>query len=126
MSLTSKQRELINKIKELITEGGVKPPTFKEIVKMLEINEKTANILLSILTKEGKIVKISPEIYIDKNLYEKIKAQLIEFLKEKGEITVREFKQIVNTSRKYLIPLLEHFDSIKLTMRVGDKRVLRK
>jgi len=29
-------------------------------------------------------------------------------------------------SRKYIIPLLEHFDAMKVTLRVGDKRVMRK
>jgi selenocysteine-specific elongation factor len=40
--------------------------------------------------------------------------------------TVPEFKEMTGLSRKYIIPLLEHFDGQKVTLRVGDKRVLRK
>ena len=43
-----------------------------------------------------------------------------------GEITPNEFREITGLSRKFMIPLLEYFDSTKLTIRVGDKRVLRK
>ena len=43
-----------------------------------------------------------------------------------GEINVPEFKEMTGLSRKYIIPLLEHFDATKVTLRVGDKRVLRK
>jgi selenocysteine-specific elongation factor len=39
---------------------------------------------------------------------------------------VPEFKEMTGLSRKYIIPLLEHFDATKVTLRVGDKRVLRK
>jgi selenocysteine-specific elongation factor len=39
---------------------------------------------------------------------------------------VAEFKEMAGLTRKHLIPLLEHFDMTKVTLRVGDKRVLRK
>jgi selenocysteine-specific elongation factor len=48
------------------------------------------------------------------------------YLEEKGEITAGEFRDLLHISRKYAIPLLEHFDNQRLTVRLGDKRVLRK
>ncbi|MEK7368475.1 MAG: SelB C-terminal domain-containing protein, partial [Planctomycetota bacterium] len=45
-------------------------------------------------------------------------------IRERGSITAAEFRDLVGTSRKYVIPLLEYFDRIHLTKRVGDKRVL--
>ena len=36
-----------------------------------------------------------------------------------------DFKNITGVSRKYMIPLLEYFDEMKLTIRSGDKRLLR-
>jgi len=39
---------------------------------------------------------------------------------------VPEFKELCGLTRKHTIPLLEHFDGTKLTLRVGDKRQLRK
>ena len=41
-------------------------------------------------------------------------------------ITVSEFKEIANTSRKFAVPLLEYFDRLKITYRVGNKRKLVK
>ncbi|HSB35036.1 MAG TPA: SelB C-terminal domain-containing protein, partial [Nitrospirota bacterium] len=40
-------------------------------------------------------------------------------------ITMAEFRDLARTSRKFAVPLMEFFDSQKLTQRVGDKRVLR-
>jgi selenocysteine-specific elongation factor len=50
---------------------------------------------------------------------------LVKYLRGHREITPLEFKDLLGVSRKYAIPLLEYFDSQKITIRVGDKRVLR-
>jgi selenocysteine-specific elongation factor len=41
-------------------------------------------------------------------------------------IDVPKFKELAGVSRKYAIPLLEYFDSKRLTVRAGDKRVIVK
>jgi selenocysteine-specific elongation factor len=55
-----------------------------------------------------------------------LREKLISFLSTRGEITVPEFKEMTGLTRKHLIPLLEYFDLTRVTLRVGDKRVLRK
>jgi selenocysteine-specific elongation factor len=47
-------------------------------------------------------------------------------LKEHGELDAQSFKELTGLSRKFAIPLLEWFDKERVTLRVGDKRVLRK
>ncbi|HBZ55840.1 MAG TPA: hypothetical protein DEO88_10575, partial [Syntrophobacteraceae bacterium] len=51
--------------------------------------------------------------------------RLIAFLKAQGEISTAQFKDLTQASRKYTIPLLEYFDTQKVTIRVGDTRRLR-
>ena len=53
-------------------------------------------------------------------------AALRAHLEAHPEITAGEFRDLLQISRKYAIPLLEHFDNQRLTIRLGDKRVLRK
>ena len=57
---------------------------------------------------------------------EKIKKTLADHLNEKGEISASGFRDLLGITRKHAIPLLEHLDSTRFTMRVGDNRVLRK
>jgi len=59
-------------------------------------------------------------------VFEDIERQLRSSLEHKGEITAGEFRDLLQISRKYAIPLLEHFDNQRLTMRIGYNRVLRK
>ena len=52
-------------------------------------------------------------------------ANLKKYLDDKKEISMAEFRDLAKTSRKFAVPIMEYFDSQKLTQRVGDKRVLR-
>ena len=70
-------------------------------------------------------IRITDSLHLDKDVMEMIKADLKKYLEENKEITMAEFRDLARTSRKFAVPLMEYFDSQKLTQRVGDKRVLR-
>jgi selenocysteine-specific elongation factor len=72
----------------------------------------------------GALVKVSEEVY-RRSQIQQIRAQLEEMLRAKGEVTMAEFRDIVGTSRKYCVPLLEWFDATGVTVRAGDVRRLR-
>jgi selenocysteine-specific elongation factor len=98
----------------------------KEITERFGCGEKEARDNLAILTRSGGAVRISSELFYGAEALGGLREKLTAYLKEKGEITPPEYRDLTGLSRKFLIPLLEHFDSEKLTIRVGDKRVLRK
>ena len=81
--------------------------------------------MLEHLVHEGVLVKIKSGMYFHRASFERLKEDLIAFLKHHQEITTPQFKEITAVSRKYAIPLIEYFDQIKLTLRLGEKRVLR-
>ncbi len=81
---------------------------------------------LEALVKAGVVLR-AKELHFDPAAVETLRERLVAFLEEKKEITVPEFKDLAGgISRKYTIPLLEHFDLSKVTLRIGDKRTLRK
>ncbi|MBU4313822.1 MAG: SelB C-terminal domain-containing protein, partial [Actinobacteria bacterium] len=59
---------------------------------------------------------------ITKAVYEKVINALRDFFNKKKEMTVAEFRDILKTSRKYALPILEYLDTQRITMRVGDAR----
>jgi selenocysteine-specific elongation factor len=65
-------------------------------------------------------------LYFDRRAIDALKAKLVDFLKDNGEISTPRFKDMTGVSRKYLIPLAEHFDSQNVTIRIGDIRKLRR
>jgi len=80
----------------------------------------------AMLVKERLLVKTKEDLYFDADSVNLLKEKLVKFLQDNKEMTAAEFKEIAQVPRKYLIPLLEFFDLNGVTIRIGDKRVLRK
>jgi selenocysteine-specific elongation factor len=117
--------EVKNRIVEAIKKGVTQPPVREELPALFNISDKDARDLLKLLADEGRTVRITDSLHLDRDVVEKIKADLKKHLQEKKEITMAEFRDLARTSRKFAIPIMEYFDTQKLTQRVGDKRVLR-
>ena len=113
------------KIVEAIRKSGATPPVREELPELFKIPERDARDLLKMLADEGRISRVNDSIYLDRDTLDAMRSELTRYLQEKKEITIAEFRDLVKTSRKYAVPLMEYFDSQKLTQRVGDKRVLR-
>jgi selenocysteine-specific elongation factor len=124
VTLGQDQEETRRQIEEIYRNSGVQPPYFKEIKEKFPGN--TATDVLGVMAKDGILIKVKEDLYFHKDVIEELKSRLIGFLKDTGEIDTPQFKEMTNASRKYTIPLLEYFDITQLTMRVGDKRMLRK
>ena len=118
-------RNASERISALLAQNGLEPPTVKELMELLEAPEKDIRNHLAILSREGSIAKVSADIYYDATVLMTLQDQLVSYLRGRGEITPSEFRELTGLSRKFMIPLLEYFDSRKITIRTGDKRVLR-
>jgi len=88
-------------------------------------DEEKVQSILEHLVHEGVLVKIKSGMYFHQIHLDDLRDKLIAYMKSNKEISTPQFKEIIGTSRKYAIPLMEYFDQIKLTLRLGEKRVLR-
>jgi len=119
---------LARRIAEFIRAAGDTAPGRAELleaVKSISADPRAVEKVVDGLVRAGEIVRVK-ELLFDSGALRGIREKLAAFLAKRGEITVPEFKEMTGLSRKYIIPLLEHFDATKVTLRVGDKRVLRK
>jgi selenocysteine-specific elongation factor len=119
------EKGLVKKVEETILKGGLQPPSPKELSEQWSEEEEEVRAIFEHLVHEGRFVKIRSGIYFHQVPFENLKEELVTYLKRNKEITTPQFKEITGASRKYTIPLIEYFDQIKLTLRLGDKRVLR-
>jgi selenocysteine-specific elongation factor len=119
------EKGLVKRVEAAVLKGGLQPPSPKELSEEWFERENEVRAIFEHLVHEGILVKIKSEIYFHRISFEKLKEELVAYLKNHQEITTPQFKEMTNASRKYVIPLIEYFDQIKLTLRLGDKRVLR-
>ncbi len=81
--------------------------------------------ILAILIKQDRVVKVTEGVIFSRDAYDEMVKRIVSYGKEKGKITAAEVRDLLGTSRKYAIALLEYLDSKKITRRVGDERVIR-
>ncbi len=80
---------------------------------------------LQILIDEGALLRLKDNIIYHRGALSEAENLLRAHLSRSHEITAGEFRDMLGITRKHAIPLLEYFDTSRITLRVGDKRVLR-
>ena len=67
---------------------------------------------------------MSEELYLHREAYAAAEALLRQHFETADTLTLAQFRDLTRSTRKYIQPLLEHFDQRKITRRVGDHRVI--
>jgi selenocysteine-specific elongation factor len=119
------QKDTKNKLVDAYKSAGLTPPYFKDVCRTLDLDPLHAKDVLALLLDEGQITKVKEDLYFHTDAVEDLRKRLIDFLEANGEMTTPQFKEIAGVSRKYLIPLIEYFDTTNVTIRIGDIRKLR-
>jgi selenocysteine-specific elongation factor len=82
--------------------------------------------LARLMEEDGRLVRVGNGFAISTNAYEQARAALLEELEREGRITLARFRDTLGTSRKTAQMLLERFDADRVTVRIGEERVLRR
>ena len=88
-------------------------------------NREVSPELMGVLIDQGKVVRVTDGVVFDAGAYREMTERIVQHLKDQGNITVAEARTMFDTSRKYILPLLEYMDQQQITRRTGDERVLR-
>ncbi len=103
--------------------AGATPPTTKELIAQVGATQQMGYKALGALERDGRAVKVSDEFYFASSALDALAAAVRDKLAT-GAASAAELKDAMGTTRKYAIPLLEHFDAIGLTRRAGEAREL--
>ncbi|HLY66113.1 MAG TPA: selenocysteine-specific translation elongation factor [Chloroflexota bacterium] len=109
------QRKL-DRALELMRQKPYSPPAETE----LGLNPEELALLLG----RGTLTRVSDNVLFDSAAYQRMLDGTVEHVSKQGKITLAEFRDLWDTSRKYAQAFLEHLDERKITRRVGDERVL--
>jgi len=122
--LSQAEETLKTRILDLLQKNEFQPPSKEELSQALKLDQKHLSDILKLLGKEGSLIRISDSMYLTSSAYNRMIADLRNFFSKKPEMTVAEFRDVLGTTRKYALPILEYLDSSKVTLRVGDIRKL--
>lgn len=124
VQLTPRQRDLLDRVKSLLEQTPINVPTHGELANKLGIPIQAADEILKLGAQAGETVTISQGLSFTVGQLEMIAQEMRRAFQDRG-FTPAEFRDLISSSRKYVIPLLEYFDSHRVTLRTGDQRFMR-
>jgi len=110
------------KVKELIRKFESNPyatPSVKE--SQAEVGEDILNVLI----ESGDLIAVSQDVIFRASDYDEMVEKIKSAIHQNGQVTLGEVRDMLGTTRKYIQALLEHLDSVGVTMRAGDARKLK-
>jgi selenocysteine-specific elongation factor len=125
VQLGGPEKTLMERIKNILGEQPLAPPDLKDIEKQLGLNRAKLAEVIRLLERDGSVVRVTSDMYFLADSIHQLRTTLRNFLSEKGEMTAASFRDLIGSTRKYTIPLLEYFDRDGLTIRIGDVRRLK-
>ena len=125
VELAAGDRRMVDRALERYGEAGLEPPETEALAADLGIDPGRLRRLLEHLEREGRLLKLAGDWFVDAQAMARAERLLVERLgRETNGADTGAFKEMFGVTRKYLIPILEHFDRRGLTRRHGNRRVL--
>lgn len=100
------------------------PPTVEDVIDNTKLSSEDVRELLEALVEAGDLVKVAEGMYFLRVAVCQAKELVLAQFAREPELTLATFRTLLDSSRKYALPLLEYFDQKKLTLRVGESRKL--
>lgn len=120
VTFTPAQQAAIDRLMREFQAQPTPPPATRDAAALV------GEDVLAALVEQGRLVQVNEDVLFDADTYAELVRQVEQFIEREGSITVAQARDLFNTSRKYVLALLEHLDSIGVTRRTGDERVLRR
>ncbi len=120
-AFNASQQQQVERLMRLFRESPYTPPGRAESEAIVGAE------VLAALIEQGKLVKLggsTDTVLFLRESYEEAVARLVAYLREHGKMTAAEARDVLGTTRKYILPLLEHMDERRITRRIGDERIL--
>ena len=121
-TLDPKQAQAVGELERKLSGKGFQVPEVSELTRGIPPTDRPAE-LIRYLVDSGRAVKVTSELLYPKALWDDLEGRLRAHFQQHATLSMGAFKDLVQVSRKYAVPMLEHLDRTGLTRREGDERV---
>ena len=123
--LSAEQQAAVDRVEREFREAQAAPPSAAEALGRAGVRGDEDHDLFQVLVESRRLVRVKESLFFHADALEVIQEKLVALLRERKEIGPGDIKDLLGISRKFAIPLLEFFDTRRVTTRVGERRVLR-
>ena len=119
------EQQLLQSIETQFKTHLFDPPGPQEVADQMRITPAQVQRAVRILMEQQKLVRVDQDLLFHAEAVATAKERLVTYIQQNGGLESVKFKYLLDTSRKYAIPLLDYFDKIGVTRRVGYTRLLK-
>jgi selenocysteine-specific elongation factor len=119
------EQKLLSSVESLFKTRSFNPPGPDEIIRDIAANQENIQRALKILIEQELLIRVDRNLLFHCEAVEQARELLTEYIKKEGGLESVKFKYLLNTTRKFAIPLLDYFDRIGVTRRAGYTRYLK-
>jgi len=123
-SMSPEDQKLYDAVLAEFEAGRFQPPAIKNLTTVPLKNIKRIRELVKLAAARGKLIHIAEDIWLHENAWKELVAVVVAAARERGGLTVGDIRTLLDSSRKYVVPIAEYLDKTGVTRRVGDNRVL--
>jgi selenocysteine-specific elongation factor len=124
-TFSDEETKLLKKVEELFITRLFNPPQSAEILEYTCATPEKVHRIMRILTEQKNIIEVEKELFFHAQAIEKARQTLISFITKEGKLESVRFKYLLDTTRKFALPLLDYFDHIGVTRRLENTRYLK-
>ncbi|MDT8396798.1 MAG: selenocysteine-specific translation elongation factor [bacterium] len=124
-TLSPDQEKVAAKVVKTLTANGVSAPFLTDLAEELKLPVPDLKAVMNLLAERGDLVRIKDDYFIIPQAHTGLMNGVEAWYASNTEMALADFRGIVNTTRKWMIPLLEYLDRTQVTMRKGDVRIKR-
>jgi selenocysteine-specific elongation factor len=122
--LSQGERQLKGELADALKKGGFSPPDMNELSAAAGQRAAVVPELLVLLVAEERAVEVGPGLYLDFDADVELRHRVRKRLAGGATMTMAELRDLLQTTRKFAVPVGEYLDRIGLTRREGDVRLL--
>lgn len=123
-SFNAQEQKLLDVIESAFRDRAFNSPKLEELVALTGSDERGVEKTLRILIEQERLVQ-AENLLFHCEAVKRARGILVSFLEEEGRLESVKFKYLLGTTRKFALPLLDYFDRIGVTRRVGNTRYLK-
>ena len=116
---------LAQKALAALESAGLAPENLEVLARSLGSDVASLRPVADHLERENRIIRVAAGLYFARPALDDLRERVVAYLREHGEINPAAYKTLTGQTRKFTVPLMEFFDTEKLTARRGNVRVLR-
>jgi selenocysteine-specific elongation factor len=109
-------------VESALREGHLSPPDLAELAARLHLPAGRVEQALALLSDRGQVVRLDERVAMHREAVEAAKRVALRLFAKASGFSTMEFRDALGVSRKFAVPLLDYFDTIKLTVRQGNRR----